>query len=122
MSHENLVVLTGEFRVVKSGFTLNEGREIIEVEATVRTGPESQGGMHRVILLSETARKANAFIEANGGDGMLVTVLGLLYSGNEYSRVYVDRISFHLPEHIAKKGQDLFMGAPRSQRGTGLMA
>jgi len=122
MSHNNLVVLVGEFRVAKAGFILSDGKEVIKVEATVQTGPESHGGMHRIILMSESARKANAFIEASGGDGMLVTVTGMLYSGAKYSGVYTERIDFHVPEEIAKKGQNPFMGRARSQRGTGLMA
>jgi len=123
MSHGNLVVITGEFRVKETRVVKFDEREILEVEATVQTGPKSHGGVHRVVLYSETARKANAYITANGGDGMPVTVCGSLYSRQDGSRVYVEWMSFHVPKYIAEKGQFLFMGSrDRSKRGTGIMA
>ena len=123
MSHGNLVVLNGEFRVLDKRFVEMEGREILEVEATVQTGPRSHGGVHTIILYSETARKANAYVTAYGGDGMAVTVSGSLFSGDDESRVYVEWMSFPIPKHLAEKGQNLFVGGrDRTQRGFGIMS
>lgn len=102
--------MTGEFRVVDFKFVKRKGQEFLEAEATVQTGPASEGGVHRVFLISETARLAKAFVEANGGDGILVTVKGTLYSSEENPGVVVDWISFHVPRHIAEKGQKIFLG------------
>ena len=123
MSHGNLVMLTGPFRVFETRIVEVEGREILEVEATIQTGPGSHGGMHRIVLYSETARKANAFVQANGDDGMLATISGTLYSGKGFSRVYVNWMHFHVPTHIEAEGIRLFMGERfQSHRGSGFMA
>jgi hypothetical protein len=118
MSHGNTVVLTGEFRVIESKIVRFDEGEILEVEATVRTGLESNGGLHTVILYGKTTRIANAFVKANGGDGMLVTISGTLFSGKEDSRVYVKWIQFHVPPHIEKAAIELYSGK-QSLRGSG---
>jgi len=110
MSHGNFVSLTGEFRVVKLEVVQRKGHKDLEVEARVRTGPESLGGVHRVFLLSETARLANAFIKANGGDGMFVTIIGTLYSGSDFAIVHAGQIIFHVPPHIQKQGRNIYRG------------
>lgn len=70
-----------------------------------------------MILLSETARLVNAFIEANGGDGMFVTVSGDLYSGKDYARVYASWIHFHVPPYIQEEGSNIYRGdKSRTQR------
>jgi len=109
VSQGNVVTLTGEFCVVDFKFVKRKGQKFLEAEAIVRTGPESEGGVHKVFLHSETARLTMAFIKANGSDGMLVTVKGTLYSTKENPRVVVDWISFHVPKDIAEKGQRIFL-------------
>ena len=80
MSQGNVVTLTGEFRVVDFKSVEREGQEFLEAEATVQTGPESEGGVHKVFLHSEKVRLAKVFIEANGSDGMPMTIQGAVYS------------------------------------------
>jgi hypothetical protein len=110
MNRGNVVTLTGEFRVVKLEVVQRKEHEELEIEATVRTGPKNLGGIHRVILLSETARLANAFIKANGGDGMFVTVIGTLYSGSDFAIVHAGRIVFHVPPYIQEEGRNIYRG------------
>lgn len=123
MSHGNTAVLTGHFRVVEARIVKIDGKEILEVEGTIQTGLESHGGLHRVVLYSETARKANAFVQANGGDGMLVTVNGSLHSGKDFAKVFVKYIEFHVPPDVEDEGIRLFMGdKAKSHRGVGILS
>lgn len=119
MSHWNVVTLTGEFRVVNFNSVQRKGHEDFEAEATVQTGPASEGGVHKVFLHSEAARLAKAFVEANGGDGMLVTIQGALYSTKENPRVVVDSISFHVPKHVYDKSKLIFEQKSISRREIG---
>jgi len=119
MSHGNLVILHGTFYVIRTGLVEVEGQEFLEVEAKVQTGLESHGEVHRVNLMSKTAEIARAFVEANGGDGMLVTIRGTLYSKKENSRVIVDWISFYVPAHVVSKSKRILEKMNISQRGTG---
>ena len=123
MSLGNTVVLIGEIRIIGSRIVKADESELLEIEATVQTGFESHGGLHTVILFGETARKANAFIQANGGDGMLVTASGPLFSGKADSRVYVKWIEFHVPPEVKKVALDLFFGErSHGRRGKGMVA
>jgi hypothetical protein len=123
MSHGNTVVLTGEFRFVESRIVKFDKGEILEVEATVRTGDESHGGLHTLILYGKTTRIANSFVKANGGDGMLVTISGTLFSAKEDSRVYVKWIQFHVTHEVEKMAIELYSEERlREGRGTGKVA
>ena len=119
MSHSNLVFLHGTFHIIRTGLIEFEGKEFLEVEAKVQTGLESHGEVHRVNLMSEAAEIAEAFVEANGGDGMLVTVQGKLYSMKERSRVVVDYVTFYVPKHVEKKSKLILEQINISKRGTG---
>jgi hypothetical protein len=119
MSHGNLVILHGTFYIIRTGFIEVEGKEFLEVEAKVQTGLESHGEVHRVNLMSDAAEIAKAFVEANGGDGMLVTIQGKLYSTKENSRVVVDYISFYVPKHVEQKSKLILEQINISKRGTG---
>jgi hypothetical protein len=118
MSHRNLVVLHGNFYVIQSGLVEFEGKEYSELEAEVHTGPASIGEVHRVNLMSETAEIAKAFVDANGGDGMRVTISGKLYSTKGNSRVIADWISFYVPDYVANKSKIILEKKGISQRGT----
>lgn len=122
MSHGNLVVLHGTFYIIQAGFIEFEGQKFLEVEAKVETGLESHGEVHRVNLMSEPAEIAKAFVEANGGDGMLVTIQGKLYSTKENSRVVVDYISFYVPKDVEKKSKIILEKTDISKRGTGFVS
>jgi hypothetical protein len=123
MSHGNTVVLTGEFRFIESRIVRFDEGEILETEATVQTGLESHGGVHTVILYGKTTRIANAFVKANGGDGMLVTISGTLFSAKEDSRVYVKWIQFHVPPDVEKAAIELYSGEQsEGRRGSGMVA
>jgi hypothetical protein len=76
-----------------------------------------------VILYGKTTRIANAFVKANGGDGMLVTISGTLFSSKEDSRVYVRWIQFHVPPDIENAAIELYSGKQlHSRRGAGKVA
>ncbi|MFA9403047.1 MAG: hypothetical protein ACERKX_12105 [Anaerolineales bacterium] len=120
MSHRNMCVLTGTLLVTQAGIVNKGGVDLLEVIGTVDTGPVHMGGRHRILLYGKNARAVSAFVEANEGDGMEVTVSGGLYSGENGSQVYVDRISFHVRESVVEKAMNTLRGAePRSRRGTG---
>ncbi len=101
-------------------YDLGPGVDLLEVIGTVDTGPVHMGGRHKILLYGKNARAVSAFVEANEGDGMEVTVSGGLYSGENGSQVYVDRISFHVRESVVEKAMITLKGLePESRRGTG---
>ncbi len=118
--HRNIVILTGKLRIQKAGVVNRQGIDLLEVFATVQVGDKNRGGLHKIMIYGREARVASAFVEANGKDGMEVTVNGCLYSGSERSFVYVERIAFHVGSRVREKAISIMRGGkPQSKRGTG---
>ena len=114
MSHRNSVTLTGPFWVEQARIVHKHEVDILEVVGKVRTGPPDLGGVHRVLIYGRDARLVSAFVEANGGDGMEVTVYGRLFSGEAGAEIYVERLTFHVSSEVAEKARAILQGAGRA--------
>jgi len=120
MSHQNSFSLTGPFKVIKAGVVRRGEIPMIEVLATIQTGPETHGGLHRVRLYGREAKIASAFVEASGGNGLEATVWGSVFSGSDGIELYASRLTFHTPRQINDKALGILKGSGAwSKRGTG---
>jgi len=118
--HQNSFSLTGPFKVVKAGVVRQGDIPMVEVQATIQTGSESHGGLHRVRLYGREAKIASAFIEAAGGNGLEATVWGSVYSNGEGVELYGSRITFHAAKTINDRAMGILKGSGAwSKRGTG---
>ncbi len=118
--HQNSFSLTGPFKVINAGVVRRGDIPMVEVLATVQTGPETHGGLHRVRLYGREAKIASAFIEASGGNGIEATVWGSVFSGGEGVELYASRITFYAARAINDRAMGILKGSGAwSKRGTG---